>query len=437
LIKNKINLGKSMSYQEPAPIPDKENPFESMMKRFDKAAEILQLEPGVYEFLKTPAMQVIVSIPIQMDDGSIKVFEGYRVIHNYALGPAKGGIRYAPDVTLDEVKALAAWMTWKCAVMDIPFGGAKGAVKCDPKKLTRVELEKITRRYTANLLDIIGPDKDIPAPDLNTDEQIMAWIMDTYSMHVRRTERAVVTGKPLILGGSPGRREATGRGVMIVTLAAMERLGLKPKKSTVVVQGFGNVGSISAKLLAERGLKIIAISDITGGYYNKKGIDVEKAIKYVQNNPEKTLEGFDGGDKITNEELLELECDVLIPAAREDQITKHNAPRIKAKLIVEGANGPTTASADPILEEKGILVVPDIVANAGGVTVSYFEWVQDRMGFYWTTEMVNERLERMMLSAFENVYNIAKAYNVSLRLGAYILAVDKVAKTLKLRGIYG
>jgi len=407
------------------------------MKRFDKAAEILQLEPGVYEFLKTPALQVIVSIPIQMDDGTIKVFEGYRVIHNYALGPAKGGIRYAPDVTLDEVKALAAWMTWKCAVMDIPFGGAKGAVKCDPKKLTKVELEKITRRYTANLLDVIGPDKDIPAPDLNTDEQIMAWIMDTYSMHVRRTERAVVTGKPLILGGSPGRREATGRGVMIVTLAAMEKLGLNPKKSTAVVQGFGNVGSVSAKLLSEKGLKIIAISDITGGYYNKKGIDVEKAIKYVQNNPDRTLEGFDGGEKITNEELLELECDVLIPAAREDQITKHNAPRIKAKLIVEGANGPTTASADPILEEKGILVVPEIVANAGGVTVSYFEWVQDRMGFYWTVKMVNERLEEMMLSAFENVYNTAKKYNVSLRLGAYILAVDKVAKTLKLRGIYG
>ena len=426
-----------MSYKEPAPIPDKENPFESMMKRFDKAAEILQLEPGVYEFLKTPALQVIVSIPIQMDDGTIKAFEGYRVIHNYALGPAKGGIRYAPDVTLDEVKALAAWMTWKCAVMDIPFGGAKGAVKCDPKKLTKVELEKITRRYTANLLDVIGPDKDIPAPDLNTDEQIMAWIMDTYSMHVRRTERAVVTGKPLILGGSPGRREATGRGVMIVTLAAMEKLGLNPKKSTAVVQGFGNVGSVSAKLLSEKGLKIIAISDITGGYYNKKGIDVEKAIKYVQNNPDRTLEGFDGGEKITNEELLELECDVLIPAAREDQITKHNAPRIKAKLIVEGANGPTTASADPILEEKGILVVPDIVANAGGVTVSYFEWVQDRMGFYWTVKMVNERLEEMMLSAFENVYNTAKKYNVSLRLGAYILAVDKVAKTLKLRGIYG
>ncbi len=426
-----------MSYKEPAPIPDKENPFESMMKRFDKAAEILQLEKGVYEFLKTPAMQVIVSIPIQMDDGRIEVFEGYRVIHNYALGPAKGGIRYAPDVTLDEVKALAAWMTWKCAVMDIPFGGAKGAVKCDPKKLTRVELEKITRRYTANLLDIIGPDKDIPAPDLNTDEQIMAWIMDTYSMHMRRTERAVVTGKPLILGGSPGRREATGRGVMIITLAAMEKLKLNPRKSTAVVQGFGNVGSVSAKLLAEQGVKVIAISDITGGYYNKKGIDVEKAIKHVQQNPDKTLEGFNGGEKITNEELLELECDVLIPAAREDQITKHNAPRIKAKLIVEGANGPTTASADPILEEKGILVVPDIVANAGGVTVSYFEWVQDRMGFYWTVKMVNERLEEMMLSAFENVYNTAKKYNVSLRLGAYILAVDKVAKTLKLRGIYG
>jgi glutamate dehydrogenase (NAD(P)+) len=426
-----------MAYQEPAPIPDKENPFESMMKRFDKAAEILQLERGVYDFLKTPALQVIVSIPIQMDDGRIEVFEGYRVIHNYALGPAKGGIRYAPDVTLDEVKALAAWMTWKCAVMDIPFGGAKGAVKCDPRKLTKVELEKITRRYTANLLDIIGPDKDIPAPDLNTDEQIMAWIMDTYSMHVRRTERAVVTGKPLILGGSPGRREATGRGVMIVTLAAMEKLKLKPKKSTAVVQGFGNVGSVSAKLLAEKGLKIIAISDITGGYYNKKGIDIEKAIQYVQKNPERTLEGFDGGEKITNEELLELECDVLIPAAREDQITKNNAPNIKAKLIVEGANGPITASADPILEEKGILVVPDIVANAGGVTVSYFEWVQGRMGYYWTAEMVNERLERMMLSAFENVYNTAKKYNVSLRLGAYILAVDKVAKTLKIRGIYG
>jgi glutamate dehydrogenase (NAD(P)+) len=427
-----------MAYQEPAPIPDKENPFESMMKRFDKAAEILKLERGVYDFLKTPALQVIVSIPIQMDDGRIEVFEGYRVIHNYALGPAKGGIRYAPDVTLDEVKALAAWMTWKCAVMDIPFGGAKGAVKCDPRKLTKVELEKITRRYTANLLDIIGPDKDIPAPDLNTDEQIMAWIMDTYSMHVRRTERAVVTGKPLILGGSPGRREATGRGVMIVTLAAMEKLKLKPKKSTAVVQGFGNVGSVSAKLLAEKGLKIIAISDITGGYYNKKGIDIERAIQYVQKNPERTLEGFDGGgEKITNEELLELECDVLIPAAREDQITKNNAPNIKAKLIVEGANGPTTASADPILEEKGILVVPDIVANAGGVTVSYFEWVQDRMGYYWTAEMVNERLERMMLSAFENVYNTAKKYNVSLRLGAYILAVDKVAKTLKIRGIYG
>lgn len=426
-----------MSYKEPAPIPDIENPFESMMQRFDKAAEILQLEKGVYEFLKTPALQVIVSIPIQMDDGRIEVFEGYRVIHNYALGPAKGGIRYAPDVTLDEVKALAAWMTWKCAVMDIPFGGAKGAVKCDPRKLTKIELEKITRRYTANLLDIIGPDKDIPAPDLNTDEQIMAWIMDTYSMHVRRTERAVVTGKPLILGGSPGRREATGRGVMIATLAAMKKLKLNPKKSTVVIQGFGNVGSVSAKLLSEQGLKIIAISDITGGYYNKKGIDVEKAIQHVQNNPERTLEGFDGGDKITNEELLELECDVLIPAAREDQITKHNAPRIKAKLIVEGANGPTTASADPILEEKGVLVVPDIVANAGGVTVSYFEWVQDRMGFYWTIDMVNERLEQMMLSAFENVYNIAKLYGVSLRLGAYILAVDKVAKTLKLRGIYG
>jgi len=423
-----------MDYVEAAPIKDKENPFQSMMERFDVAAEILGLEPGVYDYLKTPTKQVIVSIPIQMDNGEIKVFEGYRVIHNDILGPSKGGIRYAPDVTLDEVKALAAWMTWKCAVVNIPFGGAKGGVRCDPSQLTAVELEKITRRYTANLLDVFGPDRDIPAPDMNTNEQVMAWIMDTYSMHVKRTETAVVTGKPLIIGGSLGRRGATGRGCMIVTLAAMERLNMKPKGAVVVVQGFGNVGSVSAQLFQEQGCKVVAISDITGGYYNKNGIDVEKAISHTMRHH--TLEGFNDGDKITNEELLELECDVLVPAAKEDQITVENAPRIKAKIICEGANGPTVAKADPILQEKGILVIPDILANAGGVTVSYFEWVQDRQGFFWTLDRVNRRLDRMMKDAFDAVFDSAQQYNVTLRIGAYILAIDKVAKTLKIRGIY-
>jgi len=425
---------ETATYKEPAPIADKENPFESMMQRFDVAAEILELERGVYEYLKTPVKQVIVSIPIQMDNGEIEVFEGYRVIHNDALGPSKGGIRYAPDLTLDEVKALAAWMTWKCSIANIPFGGAKGGVKCDPTKLTAVELEKITRRFTANMLDIFGPDKDVPAPDMNTNEQIMAWIMDTYSMHVRRTETAVVTGKPLIIGGSLGRKEATGRGVMVVTLAAMGKIGLNPKQTTCAVQGFGNVGSVSAKLLSEQGIKVIAISDISGGYYNKKGIDINKAIEWVQKN--RVLDGRGIGDKISNEDLLELDVDVLVPAAKEDQITAKNASRIKAKIISEGANGPTTAKADPILDEKGVLVIPDILANAGGVTVSYFEWVQDRQGFFWTLDRVNRRLERMMHESFHNVFSTAEKYRVSLRLGAYILAIDKVAKTLKIRGIY-
>jgi len=427
----------TVTYKEPAPILDKENPFESMMERFDIAAEILEMERGVYEYLKTPVKQVIVSIPIQMDSGDIEVFEGYRVIHNDALGPSKGGIRYAPDITLDEIKALAAWMTWKCSIANIPFGGAKGGVRCDPTKLTPVELEKITRRFTANMLDIFGPDKDVPAPDMNTDEQIMAWIMDTYSMHNRRTENAVVTGKPLIIGGSLGRKEATGRGVMVSTFAAMARVGLNVKQSTCAVQGFGNVGSVSAKLLSEQGLKVIAISDISGGYYNKKGIDVNKAIEWTSGKGvHRTLEGSEIGDPITNEELLELETDILVPAAREDQVTAQNASKIKSKIIVEGANGPTVAKADPILDSKGILVVPDILANSGGVTVSYFEWVQDRQGFFWTLDRVNRRLDRMMHDAFNNVYQTAEKYKVSMRVGAYILAIDKVAKTLKVRGIY-
>lgn len=421
-------------YQEPAPIVDKENPFESMMHRFDVAAQILNLEPGVYEYLKTPVRQIIVSIPIAMDTGEVRVFEGYRVIHNDILGPSKGGIRYAPDVTLDEMKALAAWMTWKCATMNIPFGGAKGGVRCDPSQLSPLVLEKITRRYTSNLIDTFGPDRDVPAPDMNTNEQVMAWIMDTYSMHVRRTEPAVVTGKPLVIGGSLGRREATGRGCMIVTLCAMEKLGMKPKETAVVVQGFGNVGSVSAQLLHQQGCKIVGIGDISGAFYNKKGIDLDKALDWVKIN--RNLAGFPGAEKIRQEELLELDCDVLVPAAKEDQIRPRNASKIKAKIICEGANGPTSAKADPILQEKGILVIPDILANAGGVTVSYFEWVQDRVGYFWSLERVNNTLEQMMKASFSAVYETAERHKVPMRIGAYVLAIDKVARTLKVRGIY-
>lgn len=421
-------------YKEPAPMMDKENPLESMMKRFDVAAQILNLEQGVYEYLKTPVRQYIVSIPIQMDDGRIQVFEGYRVVHNDVMGPSKGGIRYAPDVSLDEVKALAAWMTWKCAVVNIPFGGAKGGVKCDPTKLTRIEIEKITRRYTANMMDVFGPDRDVPAPDINTNEQTMAWIMDTFSMHTRRTENAVVTGKPLILGGSLGRKEATGRGVMVNTMAALERLKMNPGNTTVAVQGFGNVGTVSAQLLQEQGCTIIAISDVSGAYHNSSGIDVRDAIAYVESH--RTLDGWKGGDTISQIELLTCDCDILVPAAKEDQITATIARKVKAKIITEGANGPTSAKADPILQDKGVLVIPDILANSGGVTVSYFEWVQDRVGYFWSLQRVNRRLERMMRTAFDAVFETAEKHNVTMRIGAYILAIDKVARTLKTRGIY-
>ncbi len=424
-----------MTYVEPGPVTrDEENPFESMKRRFEVAAHYLDLEPGIYDYLIAPEKQVIVTIPIQMDDGTIQVFEGYRVIHSTALGPSKGGVRYALDVNLDEVKALAAWMTWKCAVVNIPFGGAKGGIKCDPTQLNRVQLEKITRRYTANLLEVFGPEKDVPAPDVNTDAQVMAWIMDTYSMHAQKTQTAVVTGKPIYLGGSRGRKEATGRGVMIVALRMMEKVGMKPKDTRVIVQGFGNVGSISARLLQEQGCKIVGISDISGGYYNPAGIDVNAALQFMETH--RTLEGFTGGDKLDGMELLEQDCDVLVPAAREDQITSRNAGKIKAKIIVEGANGPTTAKADKILEERGILVVPDILANAGGVTVSYFEWVQNRMGYFWSEEDVNERLKRIMEESFDEVYKIAQEHNTTLRIGAYILGVDRVAKVVRMRGIY-
>lgn len=422
-------------YKEPGPKLDEESPFESMMERFRFAAEILELDEGMFQYLASPVKQVIVSIPVVMDDGKIKVFEGYRVIHDNVLGPSKGGIRFAPDVNLDEVKALASWMTWKCAVVNVPFGGAKGGIRCNPKDLSKGELERLTRRYTANMLGVFGPDKDIPAPDMNTDEQVMAWIMDTYSMNSQRTETAVVTGKPIILGGSQGRKQATGRGVVTVTLAALNKLGLMPNKTTVAVQGFGNVGAVSAELMYEQGAKVIAISDISGGYYNANGIDIPDALEYMKNN-NRSLEGYSKADKISNDELLELECDILIPAAKEDQISKHNAHKIRAKIIAEGANGPVTANADSILEENGVMVVPDILANAGGVTVSYFEWVQDRQGYFWTEERVNRRLNRMMRSAFDNLYEVSDHYKITLRQAAYVYAINRVAETLELRGIY-
>ena len=422
-------------YQEPAPITDTENPFQAMIDRFDIAAEILELNPGFYEYLCTPARIHITAVPVTMDDGRIRVFEGIRVIHNEILGPSKGGIRYAPDVNLNEVKALAAWMTWKCAIANVPFGGAKGGVRCDPREMSPGELERLTRRYTANLLDVFGPDKDIPAPDMNTNEQIMAWILDTYSMHCRRTENAVVTGKPVMLGGSHGRREATGRGVMVTALAAMDRLKLAPKGRTVAVQGFGNVGATAAKLLSEEGCEIVAVSDISGGYYNSAGLDVEKLIAYSEGN-DGTLEGYADADRLTNEELLTLDVDVLVPAAKEDQITRKNADDVKARIIVEGANGPTTPVADDILNGNGVFVIPDILANAGGVTVSYFEWVQDRQGYFWPLERVNKQLDRSMKEAFNAVSAEAKMHDVPLRIGAYVLAARKVTEALKLRGIY-
>ena len=410
-----------------------ENPFESMMSRFDVAAKILNLSDELYNVLKTPVKQVIVALPVTMDNGEIRVFEGYRVIHNNQLGPAKGGIRYSLDVHLDEVKALAAWMTWKCAVSNIPFGGGKGGIKCDPRSMSKGELERMTRQYVRALSDVFGPEKDIPAPDMGTGPQEMAWFMDQYSKLVGYSSPAVVTGKPLVLGGSKGRVEATGRGVMVSGRSAMLKMGLNPYKSTCAVQGFGNVGSISAKLLEQQGLKVLAISDVTGGYYNPNGIDIQAAMNWRdQNNG--LLSGLPNTESITNEELLTLDVDVLVPAAMEDQITAENASMIKAKLIVEGANGPTSAGADDILKDKGIVVVPDILANAGGVTVSYFEWVQNRLGYFWTEERVNRRADRNMKESFENVYQTAQKHDVSLRIAAYIVAIDKVANTTRFRG---
>ena len=422
-----------MAYIEPAPIKDRDNPFESMMSRFEIAAQHLGLDQEVYDVLKTPAKQVIVSLPVTMDDGSIKVFEGYRVIHSTILGPSKGGVRYDMDVNIDEVKALAAWMTWKCAVVDIPYGGAKGGIKCNPREMSAGEVERLTRAFTQAMIDVFGKDRDIPAPDMGTGPREMAWMMDQYSRNQGMTINSVVTGKPVVLGGSLGREEATGRGVMISALAAMEKRKINPFKATCAIQGFGNVGSWAATLLEERGVSIVAISDLTGAYYNPDGIDIQKAYKYrVANNG--SLEGFDGAEKMAADDILLLDVDVLVPAAIEDVITKENADKIKAKMIVEGANGPTSAKADKILNEKGILAVPDILANAGGVTVSYFEWVQNRLGYGWTRERVSRRSDRIMKTAFDKVYAVSEEYNVSMRIAAYIVAIDKVAKTYKFRG---
>jgi len=429
-----LEVDEPAVYREPAPI-DRDDPFQSMMERFDVAAEILELNPGFYEYLCKPTRMHVTSVPVEMDTGRVKVYDGYRVIHNNVLGPSKGGIRFAPDVSLNEVKALAAWMTWKCALLDLPFGGAKGGVVCDPSEMSAKEIERLTRRYTADLFDVFGPDKDIPAPDMNTNEQIMAWVLDTYSMHARRTENAVVTGKPVGLGGSRGRRQATGRGVMTVTLAAMERLDLAPSDCTVAVQGFGNVGSTAAELLAEQGCTVVAVSDVTGGYYNGNGLDIKELQTHVQEN-DGVLEGYPNAEAITNEELLTLDVDVLVPAAKEDQIDQEIAEETGAQIIVEGANGPTLPEADEVFREKDVLVIPDILANAGGVTVSYFEWVQDRQGFFWTEERVNRRLDRMMQEAFEKVYDTAETHDVSLRIGAYVMGVRKVAEALQMRGIY-
>jgi glutamate dehydrogenase (NAD(P)+) len=411
-----------------------ENPFESMMERFDRAAKLLDLNPDLYAVMRVPNRELKVYIPVRMDSGRIEVFEGYRVQHNFARGPAKGGIRYAPDVTIDEVRALAAWMTWKCAVVNVPFGGGKGGVVCDPTQMSLGELERLTRRYAAELIDFIGPEKDVPAPDMNTNEQTMAWIMDTFSMHARHTVNAVVTGKPVELGGSRGRREATGRGLLFVINEAIKIFKMTPPETRVVVQGSGNVGGIGARLLYDSGYKVIAISDIFGGIYNPEGIDIHAALAHLQMT--RSFEEFPGVKRVSNQELLELDCDVLVPAATENQITSENADRLRCKILAEGANGPTTAAADEILHEKGVFVIPDILANAGGVTVSYFEWVQDRMGYFWKEDVVNERLQDIMVASFNDLYRYAEAHGVDTRTAAYMLAIDRVAYDTRMRGIY-
>jgi glutamate dehydrogenase (NAD(P)+) len=414
--------------------PVSENPYEIAQRQFDNAAKYLDLKAGIKAKLRLPKRELTVNFPVKMDDGSIQMFTGHRVQHSLARGPAKGGIRYHPDVTIDEVRALAMWMTWKCAVVGIPYGGAKGGVVCNPKVMSERELERLTRRYTSEIIMLIGPESDIPAPDVNTNAQTMAWIMDTYSMNKGYSVPAVVTGKPIEIGGSLGRREATGRGVMFTTRDALKHLGMPIEGARVVVQGFGNVGGIGAQLLQELGCTIIAVSDSQGGIYNPKGLDAEDVMRHKAKT--RTVVGYPGTDKITNEELLELDCEVLVPAALENEITQENADRIKARVISEGANGPTTPEADAILFDKGIFVIPDVLANAGGVTVSYFEWVQGLQSFFWSEDEVNKNLEKIMVKAFQDVLALSQSKEVDMRIAAYILAIDRVAAATLLRGIY-
>jgi glutamate dehydrogenase (NAD(P)+) len=410
------------------------NPWLAAEARFEEAAARLKLDDGMRKVLGSPSREITVNIPVQLDDGRLEVFTGYRVQHSLARGPAKGGIRFAPDVTLDEVRALASWMTWKCAVVNIPFGGGKGGVICDPSILSMTELEKLTRRYTAEILDFIGPERDVPAPDVNTNEQTMAWIMDTYAMHTRQAATAVVTGKPMALGGSRGRREATGRGCMMVTLKALHLLGMQPQDCRVVIQGFGNVGGMAARLMSAMGFKIVGVIEYNGAVYNPHGLDIAALDQHRRETG--FLGGFAGGEDIDRKEALFTECDVLIPAATENVIDSCNAARLRCKILCEGANGPTTPLADAILEDKKVFVIPDILANAGGVTVSYFEWVQDRQGFFWNEGLVNERLREFMDESFDHVVQYAATHQVNNRTAAYMLALDRVANAIRLRGIY-
>jgi glutamate dehydrogenase (NAD(P)+) len=409
------------------------NPLANAERQFEEAASRLNLPPGLKEVIKRPRRSTIVSLPLQMDDGTIQVFTGYRVQHSITRGPAKGGIRFHPDVTLDEVEALAAWMTWKCAVVNIPFGGGKGGVVCDPSKMSKGEIERLTRRYAADLSDLFGPEKDVPAPDVNTNEQVMAWFMDTYSMHERRTETAVVTGKPLEIGGSAGRREATGRGVLFCVREACEHLGMPLRGARVAVQGFGNVGSVSADLMVKDGARIVAASDASGGVENDAGLDVPALIAYVKDR--RGVKGFPGGRPLSVP-IVEYDCDIFVPAALENVITQENAARVKAKMIAEGANGPCTSHASAILAERGVFVIPDILCNSGGVTVSYFEWVQNRMGFYWPEAEVNSRLEHTMVTAFRDVLQKAEEHKVTMRVAAFMVAIERVVKVMLLRGVY-
>jgi len=410
------------------------NPWEAQEARFDFAARKLNLEESLWKMLRMPSREIIVHFPVAMDDGHMEIFTGFRVQHSIARGPGKGGLRYAPDVTLDEVRALASWMTWKCAVVNIPFGGAKGGVICDPKKMSQGELERMTRRYTSELIDSIGPEKDVLAPDINTNDQTMAWIMDTYSMHMGHTVTSVVTGKPLNIGGSRGRMEATGRGIQVICDESMRYLEMPVDGCRVIIQGFGNVGSNAARLLMERGYKIIGIAEKDGGLLNPNGIEIYQLLEYKRCN--NTILGFRNAEAVPSEELLVTECEILIPAATENVITSRNADQIKARVIVEGANGPTTAVADDILAEKRIFIMPDILANAGGVTASYFEWVQDRQGYFWKEAVVNEQMETILRDSFEDVIRYAEAHNVNNRIAAYMLAIDRVAITIRQRGIY-